>query len=240
MKSDVYPNTWYNPKKQEMLDLRAKFAFDMDSVLSETGGILQEGIKKKYGVDDIRIIHNGYETFMYHVDGVSHDEIYDTINTIISEESGSCLPTPFMERVLSYYYDSVGEPITIVTARAEGNMQVTFDWLNHNLPVDVPFNLIMVNGMQKDVVLKRLRCQVFVDDRYETVASLHQAVDIPVLYRRPWNQGRPYSAGLVEINDLRDMIPLFNLYSGRAPMAWPGYLPYPDRIGRGKMVDLYA
>jgi len=233
MRSDIYPYSWFNPTKAELKasDIFAPIAFDMDGVLSETGGILREGIQNHYGVDDIRVEVDGYRTFNYHVPGVDQREMFDLVNHIIGEDSLGALPTPFMAECMEYFYDITDEPITIVTARVQENMGVTYQWLEHNFPV--PFNLIMVNGMQKEVVLNRIKTDIFVDDRYKTIRNLEDYIAMPVLYERPWNQNRPAAAGAFSIRDLREMIPVFNMALQLRPMRWPGHIPYPNRMGRG-------
>jgi len=235
MKSDIYPYTWFNPTKGELkaAGIVAPIAFDLDGVLSETGGILREGIQSHYGIDDIRVCDDGYQTFQYAVPGVGQREMFDLVNKIIAEESMGALPTPFMQDCMRYFYDVTDEPVTIVTARVQENMDVTYKWLWANMPMPVPYNLIMVNGMQKEVVLNRIKTDIFVDDRYKTVRNLEDYIAMPVLYERPWNQNRPVKAGAFSIRDLREMIPVFNMALQLRPMRWPGNIPYPNRMGRG-------
>ena len=235
MKSKTFPNTWYNPTRAEIREsgVEAPIAFDFDGVLSETETILYDGICKLFEVEDIRQKENGYNMFNYAVDGVSNKTMFAAINTIIGEEAGGALPSPYMSEVLDYVYATTGRPITIVTSRTKENMDVTYQWLQNNLSTGVPFNLILANGMQKEVVLKRIKCNMFIDDRYKTVAKLEQEIDLAVLYKRPWNQGRPVEAGDFTIRDLREIIPIVNYLSRQYLMRWPGNVPYPNRLGYG-------
>lgn len=242
MKIDRYPNTWFNPTKAELDTARvqAPIAFDMDGVLSETGMILEEAIKKEYGVTEVRGTSEDYPTFQYVIPGVSRNKVFNSINRIVHEESMAALPSPWMQPVLSHLLNSlVSFPITIVTARAQENAGVTYRWLEDHIPGR--FNLIMVNGMQKEVVLKRIGTEVFVDDRYKTIRTLTNHITMPILYRRPWNQGRPTEASAFQINDLRDIIPVINMVSSQRFMEWPRDIPYPNRMGeKGRYSDLYA
>lgn len=143
-----------------------------------------------------------------------------------------------MPEVLGYIYEVTKVPIVIITARVVENMDTTCTWLDQNMPRNIPFKLIMVNGMQKEVVLNRLGIECFVDDRYKTVKRLESCIQVSIRYRRPWNSGRPEPAGQFAIYDLRDLIPFVNTMYGNRPLAWPSNIPYPNRIGRE--VKLYA
>ena len=135
MKSVTFPNTWFNPTMDELNEagLCVPVAFDMDGVLSETGTILYEAVCKRFNVDDCRVYENGYETFNFKVDGISGSKMFSAINEIIGEEAGAALPSPYMADVMAYVYETTGEPITIVTARAQENMTITYEWLAQNL-----------------------------------------------------------------------------------------------------------
>ena len=85
--------------------------------------------------------------------------------------------------------------------------------------------------MQKEVVLKRIKNNVFIDDRYKTIARLEQCIDLAILYKRDWNQGRPVEAGDMTITDLRDIIPIINYLTRNRITDWPSNIPHPWRIG---------
>jgi hypothetical protein len=92
----------------------------------------------------------------------------------------------------------------------------------------------MVDGHRdKAAILKAIKCICFVDDRYRTVVELEDHIAWPMLYKRPWNQGRPYRSTLTEIRDLRDIIPIANMVAFRNPMDWPLGVEYPPRNGNG-------
>ena len=114
-------------------------------------------------------------------------------------------------------------------------MGVTKRWLEENL--DVPFVVYIVDGLPKAPVLTYLGAEIFIDDRHKTIKELKHWINHPVLFKRPWNQGRVTDLGVVEINDLRDIIPMVNILYGKAPMDWPYWVPFPTPEG-GK--DLYA
>lgn len=245
MKSDIHPYTWYNPTKGELKAARivSPVAFDLDSVLNDMGEPMGEYIAKTYDVDYDEVhglAPGGYRTFHFDVPGVSSNDISALVQKYVLEESPSLLATPFMSEVIDYVYDVTDEPITVVTARPQEAMDVTYDWLCQNLSTFLPFNLIMVNGMTKLHVLKKIYCEIFVDDRAKTIEGLTDNINLSVLYSRPWNQGRPVEPGDLTVRDLRDLIPIINYMYKRPTMMWPGTIPYPDRIGRGKVADLYA
>jgi hypothetical protein len=92
----------------------------------------------------------------------------------------------------------------------------------------------MVDGHRdKTAILKEVGCFMFVDDRYRTIAELEHKIPFPVLYKRPWNQGRPYKETLTEIRDLRDIIPVVNMVTFNNPMDWPMGVVYPLKYGYG-------
>jgi len=203
MISREFPNTFFNPKKFELSGLVAPIAFDMDSVLNEGGAHLRQAVADHFGypVEDIIKTEKGYEEFHFTVPGVTDKEVYDAVNVVIGRDSIHYDTTPHMYNVLEWLFTRTYMPITIVTARHPDNMAVTFKWLKKNLRM-VPFRLIMVNGMQKEVVLTRLDNKLFIDDRYKTIKTLENHIDFPVLYMQPWNQGRPQAAGVFEVDDL--------------------------------------
>jgi hypothetical protein len=85
----------------------------------------------------------------------------------------------------------------------------------------------------KAAILKAIKCFCFIDDRYRTVVELDDHIAMPVLYKRPWNQGRPYRPTMIEIRDLRDIIPIANMVAFNNPMDWPLGVGYPPRNGNG-------
>jgi hypothetical protein len=225
------PNTYFNPKKAELKNIRA--TIDFDSTINDMGRNLGTYIAKFLGVPEheCRSKPDGYERFHFDHPDYTDEEISFIVQKFVLEESPSLLPTPFAIEVLTYCWICTGQPITVITYRPFDAAQVTWDWLNENLPKCVPFNLIMLQGMQKDVVLGRLGTKVYVDDRYKTANILRNVVDISVLYRRPWNQGRKFAAGDMTIHDLRGLIPIINFLTGTHIMDWPGNIPYPNRLG---------
>lgn len=228
------PNTYFNPKKAELKNIKATIAFDFDSTINDMGEPLGRYIAEKLGVTEEEVRGRGPKgerKFHFSHPTVTDEEISTMVQTYVLEESPSLLPTPFAMEVLTYCWICTGQPITVITYRPFDAAQVTWDWLNENLPKCVPFNLIMLHGMQKDVVLRRLGTKVYVDDRYKTANILRNVVDISVLYRRPWNQGRKFAAGDMTIHDLRGLIPIINFLTGTHIMDWPGNIPYPNRLG---------
>ena len=127
------------------------------------------------------------------------------VNHVIKCDSFHYDTTPNMKEVLTWLYKETNMPITVVTARPLENMSVTYKWLKYKLG-HTPFRLIMVNGMQKEVVLNRIHTRLFIDDRYKTVKTLEKHIDYPVLYKRPWNQGRPEGAGVAEVDNLEGLL----------------------------------
>jgi hypothetical protein len=200
MRSFDYDNVWYNPTKKE---------------------IMEAGLFNLIGFDfDSTINEMGHPLGHYIA-----DKLY-----VPFEETKDLKPTPYMGDVMNYVWLKTREPILVITYRPKESVEQTHAWLKKYLPVGCPFNLIMLQGMQKDVVLKRMNVQVYVDDRYKTAVILEQAINLSVLYKRPWNQGRPVSAGDMEINDLRDLIPIVNYLTRSCITDWPTGIPYPGFI----------
>lgn len=214
MISRRFPRTWFNPKKFEIKGLVAPIAFDMDSVLNEGGQLLREAVARHFGQPIGNILNidpeHGYEKFHFNVLGASNTEVFDVVNMIIGRDSLSYQVTPHMRSILSWVWKHTGRPITVVTARHPDNMRVTYEWLKMQLG-SVPFYLIMVNGMHKEVVLNRIDNRLFIDDRYKTIKTLEKHIEYPVLYKRPWNQGRPEQAGVAEVDDLSGLLNLIFL-----------------------------
>jgi len=234
--------TFFNPTKAECKEIGTRMiAFDFDSTINDMGEPLGRYIATMLECeeDEVRGYGPGGErTFHFQKEGVSDDTVSQLVHKYVLEESPSLLPTPWAMEVLAYIYEVTMQPITVITYRPFDSAQVTHDWLAENM--QVPFTLIMLHGMQKDVVLRRLDTQVFIDDRYKTVSLLEKHVNVSVLYSRPWNQGRRTPAGAMTVTDLRGLIPIVNFMTRKNILRWPGNVPYPDRIGRGKLVDLYA
>jgi hypothetical protein len=158
--------------------------------------------------------------------------MYDVVLRYLKKVSPSELPTPYMAEVLEYLYSTTKVPICIVTARPSCTADITYNWLSENLPV--PFVCYMVDQPRdKAAILTEIKCVSFVDDRYRTVVELDDHIAWPVLYKQDWNQGRPYRPTLVEIRDLRDMIPIINMVTFNSPMDWPLGVEYPPRNRNG-------
>lgn len=225
-----YHNLFYNPEYRDIeYEYRTPIAFDLDSVLNELGYDLGQAIADNWGLTlkDIRAVdkEHGYEKFHFEVRGASYKEVAHTVDQFILNRSMDVGQSPYMREVLEYVFKSTCVPITVVTARRPEAIDVTWKWLSYN--IGVPFRCFIVNGEPKSKVLNFLDCKIFIDDRWKTIKGLMNTVPYPVLYRRPWNQGRPDKLPVVEVNTLRDVIPLFNILTGRVPTAWPKGLSFP-------------
>jgi hypothetical protein len=237
-----YSNVFYEPDEDDMIyhtGFKFPIAFDMDSVLTN-GTWLRHYVAKHFGMKlkDVAGHHKkGYEVFYFGVPGADHEEVGRVVDRGILEESPSALPSPYMAEVTQYVYNVTHSPILVVTARAEANIDVTWQWLHENLTV--PFIVYMVKGHgDKAKLLAHHDVKIFIDDRHKTVRNLVNVIPYPVMYQQPWNQGRdPISA--IEIRDLRDIIPVLNLQLGRVPMEWPGTIPYPKPHGE-RITKKYA
>ena len=210
MISSTYPYTWYNPTKPELRGVKALIAFDMDSVLNETGELLRESVAREFGTeveDIIKYGEGGYEMFNFDLPGTRQIDVFAAINRIIGRDSIHYPQSPNMKATIKWLYSRTLRPITVVTARSIQNMDVTYKWLKRNL-WPVPFRLIMVQGMQKHVVPNRIGNVMYVDDRYKTVKTLEKHITLPILYKRPWNQGRPVPAGFTTIDNLAGLVAL--------------------------------
>lgn len=230
-------NTWYNPTKKELKDagITATIGFDFDSTINEMGEPLGKFVAEHLECteDEVRGKNSeGARCFHFNKEGVSSETVSQLVHKYVLEESPSLLPTPFAAEVLTYYWVATGEPVTVITYRPKDSAAVTHKWLCENLPAQVPFNLIMLYGMQKEVVLERIGATAYVDDRYKTAQTL-ELLDgcLSILYKRPWNQGRRVNAGDLCIEDLRGLIPIINYLTGSHIMDWPGNIPYPNRMG---------
>lgn len=241
MRSEIYPNTYYNPTKLELSTIPniedVHIAFDLDSVLNDLGENLDSYLAQRIGITEEQVVgknEDGTRSFQYRVPCGYPEDMGTMISEFINEFSDRLEPTPYMTDVIRHIYNVTGSPIVIVTARPITNMAVSYDWLKKHLPDYIPFVLIMVSGMQKEVVLNRLDIGCFIDDRHKTVARLMKHIDVSIRYRRPWNMGRYEPAGHFYVNDLRELIPFVNSIYGYRPMAWPHNIPYPDRLGEGE------
>jgi hypothetical protein len=222
-----YDNVFVNPDQADVGQHRAVMAFDLDSVLNDMGHNLRDHIAKKFGFPTEEILDKtaGYEKFYFQIDGVEDKVISRAVADYVMEESPSSLATPYMREVMGYVHDVTDAPVTVVTARWSGTVGVTKRWLEEQLG-DIPFIAYIVNGPPKHTVLSYLYTLAFVDDRWKTVEGLMKHIPWPVMYKRPWND-RPVYLPAVKINDLRDIIPLLNILTGRVPTAWPDGLPHP-------------
>jgi hypothetical protein len=226
-----YDNVFVNPTPSE-IKIRTGIALDLDSVLNE-GDYLRNSIANTFNTTTDAVKGHsqdgGHEIFYFDIPGVAEKDVCRAINICIREESPSALPSPHMRDVLTYVCRVTRAPIAVITARHKSTVGVTKRWLEENL--DVPFVVYIVDGLPKAPVLTCLGADLFVDDRHKTIKDLIKWVRFPVLYKRPWNQGRDESLGVVEINDLRDIIPMVNIMYGKAPMSWPYWVPFPKPEG---------
>lgn len=227
-----YPNTYVNPTDDEM-EGQYDFAFDLDSVINDMGEPMGRWLAKEFNfTGDPHGYHpDGHMTFHFEIPGVRFSKICLAVNRYIEHESPSLLPTPYMKEALQYVHNKTGMPILVITARHPMHQGVTYRWLKENLG-DIPFRLYLMHGIRKDVPLKAHGVRVFVDDRHKTIKGLEdrQSVVLPVLYQRPWNQGRNELNNMLSVRDLRDLIPLVNISTGGVPMEWPVGLPYPNDL----------
>jgi hypothetical protein len=209
-----------------------EFAFDLDSVLSECRYIPVQ-VAAILGVSLSEVIEgskvDGVQHFQYRVDGVSNNTMYAAVNQVVHDYSYTAPTTLYMREVMLYLHDLTGLPITICTARKRTNADVTKAWLDLHLE-GIPYQCYISCGREKYKILVDAGVRFFVDDRYKTIDNLWGHILGPILYRRPWNQGRKREASCFQIRDLRDMIPLFNIENRLPPATWPGYIPYPDTV----------
>jgi len=216
MISDEYGHAYINPSRLELRGVKAEVAFDLDGVLCDSGDKLRESVAihfgYKYGDDilDYDLNHktgNRYPVFDFKIPLATPGEIRDAIDKVIREESYTWVPNNLVREACAKIHTMMGEPITIVTARHYKNMEVTYKWLKYWLSWNgqpIPFRLIMVYGMQKEVVLKNLEAMYFVDDRYNTIRRLEKCILFPVLYEQPYNQRRPGAAGVCTVKNLME------------------------------------
>lgn len=227
-----YTNHFVNPTPDEMGNEVYPFAFDMDSVLNEMGDMfMADWLANHFKVDSV-VGYTGsprYRTFQFNHPDVSNNQMFRAVREFILEMGPRLVPSPWMLQTMRYVTKVTRKPILIVTARHPDTVSITQDWLLNKMP-GVPFRVYSVNGVPKLPFLHHHRVEYFVDDRYKTNMSIYMDSDTvaPILYRRPWNQGRMFY-DWIQINDLRDMIPIVNLRYGRAPLAWPAGMPWPNR-----------
>jgi hypothetical protein len=240
-----YKNVWINPTVEEVGDFRNIIGFDMDSVLNYgCSGAIRNAFMNEFGIAEVEIVDtdpiHGHRIFHMnppeYID-YSNNFIYKLIADVIINDSPSFLTTPFMPAVTEYVYKVTGKPITVITLRKPSTVHVTHDWLAENLTV--PFRCYILNGKSKDHLVDRLNLSIFIDDRHKTIKNLLSWCEYPVLYKREWNQNRPIRLPVIEIRDLRDIIPLLNIKLGRVPMEWPEGLPYPKPNGE-RITKKYA
>jgi hypothetical protein len=231
-----YPNVFINPDEDDVHHMphRTPIAFDMDSVMNNMGSDLGHYIADHFGVT-FGSVHDydtitGFQKFMFKVPDVSGNAIRKVVHKFILEESPSAMSTPWLHSVMRYVYSVTGMPITVITARPPETVDVTHNWLLENL-ASTPFTCYMTHGISKAPVLELIHADIFVDDRWKTILRLMGEIEYPVLYRRPWNVGRPVPLPVLNIRDLRDIIPLLNIKIGRVPTAWPERVPYPNTEG---------
>ena len=213
---------------EDLTGNRIGIAFDCDSVMNQMGDNLGHYIAKVYGFSTSTVRatdEHGNRKFHYKVPGLSSGKVFKTVLKYILEESPSELATPYMNDVMKYIHDLTDVEIVVVTARPASTKDVTYNWLKENLTV--PFICIMVPGHgDKTAILKEVETELFVDDRYRTVAGLNNIMPYSVAYTRPWNIGRE-EPGAFRVDDLRGIIPIANLLYGRNPIVWPDYIPHP-------------
>ena len=226
MKSDTLTNTWFNPTKMELKEVGAcRIAFDFDSTINEMGEPMGNWIADFLGVDRESVRgknEDGTRSFHFEAEGITNDEMSYLVHRYVCEKTDILEPTPYAREVLHYIYHTIKEPITVITYRPADSAVITHKWLTDNLVV--PFNLIMLDGMQKNVVLGRLGTEVYIDDRYKTVEILEKVVNLSVMYARPWNQGRSVEAGDMTVEDLRGLIPIINVLTRTPILTWPSYI----------------
>jgi hypothetical protein len=223
-----YNNIFVNPDFHDVM-FRTPIAFDLDSVMNNLGRDLGLYIAREFGVpfEDIRDHSLGYDRFHFEVDGVGYKEMSKVVNTYVTEESPSALPSPYLAGVMKYVHKVTGVPIAVVTARHSRAVGVTKRWLEEHLD-GTPFHAYIINGAGKEDTLKLLSVRVFVDDRWNTIKHMVGEIEYPILYTRPWNSGRPIDLPVLRVRDLRDIIPLLNITLGRVPTDWPDGLPHPN------------
>jgi len=231
-----YDNVFVNPEPGEIDP--SIIAFDLDSVMNDGCSLaIRNKFMDYWGIEGHEIIdtdpvHKHRIFSMRPPDYIDYsgNELYNLVAEAVIEDSPSFLHTPWMTEVMRYVYKSTGCPIQVCTARRPECVDVTHNWLAEHLG-DIPFRAYIQNGVAKSVTLDQMNCSIFVDDRHKTVANLLSYIEYPVMYQRPWNSNRPIKLPVVEVRDLRDIIPLLNLKLGRVPMEWPSYVPFPKPRG---------
>jgi hypothetical protein len=219
-----YSNVFINPTESEVDDFRNIIAFDLDSVMNfGCSNAIRKIFCKTFDITEAEIVDT--------------DPVHLVAEAVI-DESPSFLTTPFMPEVMEYVYKVTGKPITVITARRPECLDVTYRWLREHLGA-TPFVCYIMHGKEKGPVVDMLNVSIFIDDRFKTIKNMLSWCEYPVLYKQEWNQNRPVRLPVLEIRDLRDIIPLLNIKLGRVPMAWPEGLPYPKPEGE-RITKKYA
>lgn len=229
-------HVYHNPTHEQCQNMGLEgvpLAFDFDSVLNNLGVGLESYLSSVLGVPVTGYDSTlGYTKFSFKHSWFSEQTIRKIIHSYIEEYSFLVGPNPWVNEFLTWYTNVTRSPVVIVTSRPPHLEYATGRWIFSNLDRSIDMRLVMLHGIPKSQVLEPMGIQAFVDDRYKTCKSLKGVIDWSIVYRQPWNQGRPESAGHLEIDSVLDLIPFVNIGLGRRPMQWPHNLPYPYRGGK--------
>jgi uncharacterized HAD superfamily protein len=114
-----------------------------------------------------------------------------------SPESIEMTPDPDAKKLLQDLKDA-GHKIFIVTSRFDDQVEMAYRCLDHH--VFPKIQLFNTNEMPKDVALKTLKADIYVDDSLHKLSAIYPETD-RFLRSRPWNEGSERE-GISRINSL--------------------------------------
>jgi len=161
-----------------------KIAFDLDGVVIDTFSLLRQLFIDHWSHDI-----NPHKRFEFTVPGRTEEEVSNLWYNNLEDITYNSLPLNNSILYLTQIYNNK-LPLVFITARNKKKLtDCTEAWLAKYLG-DIPFKVFYIKDKYKVKVLKALKIQYFVDDRFRTVNQVAPHIKKAYLFNHSWNLGR--------------------------------------------------
>ena len=179
-----------------------KVAYDLDGVVIDTYELIRKCLLENFNLDFKREEHT---TYYFKVPKTSEHEVNVAIAQYLHDHWEESQPMPGSIWAIKKIAKITQMPPVFITARSIDTYTTTNMWLRKHL--DIPYFIHLTTFTPKEDIVKDLKVDYFVEDRYKEAISCAPVVEKMFLYNSPWNMNRDLTHdNIIRIDNLNDMI----------------------------------
>lgn len=176
-----------------------KVGFDFHGVIINIIPALRAWIKDVRGFD-ICLNQTTYDFYQ----PKNYNKMKDDITEFLMEKQYDCEPVKNSMEFLSWYYNKIKKPLTIITASHPVALEACTEWMNKY--ATFMYSFFCVDQFDNKVKFcEQEKLDAFVDDRYSTCDLLSHNLKKVYLYDAYYNRNRPLRKNVKRIFTLSDI-----------------------------------